>query len=376
MNHAATGRQDSAGWQALPRERLAPVGASGADAMTWISRGATGALALALAWWLWAALQPLPSPDAADSTAIPSIPSMARAQPDVRERQSVIVALGAENLFAADRQTWARLPRESSPQTAAATEAEAKAQAEAAAAEAARSAPAGAGGSAIAFTPRDQLPDNVKKALTAIELKAVWRDAEGHGVAMIALVHSAKRPMSQPYRVGDEFTEETNAQAPWRVEAVDLEHRRVLLSRSGTVAALPLYRGLGDGPVVAAAKPPEGAAPGTAMAVERRTRDEVVLDLRRRGVSEADIRAVIESLDAELRASGEAPIQTLGSIVAPVDAAPTDAPKARRPPPPGMEAVLKMMESQSRQVKEKAAAPSAEAPTPPPAPPADDDGAS
>src|SRR5690606_4205132 len=119
---------------------------------------------------------------------------------------------------------------------------------------------------------------------------------------------------STPFRVGDEFKEDTNPQAAWRVEAIEVERRRVILSRGGVFAALPLYKGLGDGPApVAAAREQPAEAPGTG--VETRTRDEVIVELRRKGLSEADIEAVIAELDRQLAESGEAPIRALGTVL-------------------------------------------------------------
>lgn len=339
-------------WQAphrIPGVRLAPVGAPGADALTWISRVVGLALAIGVAWWIWVAVRPLPAAESEDSAAPPQIPSLPERAVNSPDRAALVESLARENLFAWDRQPWARtaLPGLSAPGagdpehlTSGGPTADQSATVGVAAGASAD------GSSSVAFTPSEKLPDDLKKALAALELKAVRAERDGGVVAMISFVHSPTRQQSAPFRPGDEFKDEANPNAMWRVEAVDVVYRRVFLSRGGVTAALPLYKGLGEGPPVAAAA--GATSPASGLTVHSRTRDEVVLELRSLGLAESEILAVIEELDRQLDESGESPVKALGKIVAAPDA-PADS-EARRAPPAGMEAILKMMETQSKQV--------------------------
>jgi len=319
-------------------------------------------MALTLVWWGWVVVRPLERPVAGEERAIPAIPvipgepGFSGSERDISVRQALVEALGRENLFAADRQPW---PRRRPTNASDGANAQASKAVDGTAAP--HNATGGIGGGAAhvglagagaAVTPRESLPDDVKKALGALELKAVRRDREGKGVAMITFVHGADRPVSRAFRAGDEFSEETNPQAPWRVEAVEVLRRRVVLSRSGVLAALPLYKGLGDGPLATEADSASmGArAPGEVV-VEGRTRDEVAVELRAKGLSEVEITALMTELDRQLEASGESPVRTLAEIVAPKPEGSEQAAQGpRRTPPAGMEAVLKMMAEQSAQV--------------------------
>lgn len=346
---------DAAGaWGAderLPGGRLAIAGAQGADAITWISRVSVAALAVAVLWWVWVIVRPLPAADAEQVAALPVIPTLSAPTADDARRAELVESLGRENLYSADRRPWVRLPMASAPgeSTSSAT-ADAK---PAAGSEAAGPGAAIAGDpGSIAFTPTERLPEDVRKALSTLELKAVRAESTGAGVAMISFVHSPTRQLSTAYRKGDEFKDEANPGASWRVEAVDLKRRRVLLRRAGVVAALPLYKGLGEGPAVGVSGDDESALTIAGIKVEGRTRDEVIIDLRAQGLSETDIQAVIDELDRQLADSGDSPVKVLGDLVATPEEDAADG-EARRTPPAGMEAVLQMMATQSKETTEK-----------------------
>lgn len=343
-------------WNAPERlsgARLALAGAPGADVLTWAARVSVVALAVSVVWWVWVIVRPLPITDAGATMSPPRIPEILEQPASDSKRAALIEGLTRENLYAADRRPWVRLPMASNPNDPASgqtAQAQADGQPSAAISGGAPTIAPGASAGSIAFTPTEQLPDDVKKALATLELKAVRAESNGGGVAMISFVHSATRQQSTAYRPGDQFKDEANPNAEWRVVAVDLERRRVLLGRSGVIAALPLYKGLGEGPVTGVSV--SAASTTSDLTVVGLTRDEVIMDLRAKGLSEADILAVIEEFDRQLEDSGESPVKALGRVIAaPEDAAPEDG--ARRVPPAGMEAILQMMAAQSKQAEAK-----------------------
>lgn len=345
----------SVGWstsERLPGARLTLAGAPGADALTWAARAACAALLLAALWWVWALVRPLPGSEGADAALPPRVPSIPESLPADPQRIALLEALSRDNFYAFDRRAWTRLPMATAAGANSPDGQSADAPAQPGAPGQIATSVIDRAGAPIAFTPTENLPDDVKKALSALELKAVRAERDGGGVAMISFVHSPTRQLSAAYRPGDEFKDEANPSAPWRVVAVDISHRRVLLSRSGVTASLPLYKGLGEGPTTTAAS--ETSATVAGLRVEGRTRDEVIMDLRNKGLAEADILAVIEELDRQLELSGESPVVSLERIVdAPADAAGEAG--ARRTPPAGMEAILQMMTAQSQQAAEKPA---------------------
>jgi hypothetical protein len=183
-------------------------------------------------------------------------------------------------------------------------------------------------------------------------------------VALISRVHSGPNPFqADPFREGDEFTDQQHPQASWRVEAVDAAGSRVILSRSGVVVPLLLY--------------PEGMArpqtpePGASAAptertikVVPRTRQEAAAELLAGGLTQAQVDELLHlsELDAD-KAAAEAALDEL--VAQPATDAPGDtaAKPKRRAPPPGMEGIVKLMREASR--KKPAGEPE---PTPEPIP--------
>lgn len=334
---------------AISRARLRRAGPPGADAFDWTSRAVVAALALAAAWTLWAAVRPLPRPAARDASE-PAVqaPPLDFTPESVEQRRARLDDLAKQNRFAAGGLAWK--PKTDSPLGAAP-----EPGAEGGAAQAAEVRPTVPLDPAL--TPADRVPDDVKKALSAIELRGLRTDNEGRSLAMISRVHNSQRSASTPYRVGDEFEEESNNQAKWRVVAIDWFQRRVLLLRSGVTVALPLYRGEATLAAASASRRVEAGEPGApaarqapdpqrkgvpgAPAVVIRDRAAALAELRAAGVSEEDIAAIVAALDqpASARAAESAPDG--------------EAPATRSGPPAGMESILKMMQEQTKQSEQQ-----------------------
>ncbi|HBS28818.1 MAG TPA: hypothetical protein DEB06_05070 [Phycisphaerales bacterium] len=334
---------------AIDRRRLRRAGAPGADALDWATRLGAAAMLLAVLWTGWSALRPLPTPPereaAAPSIVAPDPPIDARPP---EERRALLAELARTNLFASDRLAWKPkvepAPAEADPASPS------PAPAQASLSPTVKSDPS--------LTPADKVPDDVKKALSALELRGLRTGADGRAVAMISRVHGTSRSASSPYHEGDEFEEESNKQAKWKVTSIDWAGRRVLLTRSGVTVALALYTSEAVGVASAAARAAEpgstDAAPSRVLDPERtgipgapavaiRSREEAIDDLRRAGVSEEDIAQVLRALDAPLVKSAQADAQPPIPVTTPATDDPT-----RRTPPPGMEAVLKLMQEQSK----------------------------
>jgi len=333
---------------AISRARLRRAGPPGAGAADWAARVAVLALALAGIWTLWTVLRPLPSPALRDG-AEPSVdaPAIEFSSETSEQRRARLDELARQNRFAAGGMAW-------KPKVDPLPEAPVVAGAEGAETPAAPVTPTVKADSQL--TPLDRVPDDVKQALAALELRGLLTDYDGTALAMISRVHNQSRSASTPYRVGDEFEEESNSQAKWRVVAIDWLGRRVLLSRSGVTVALALYKGQAtiaaasakaqaaatveeaSAPVVARGKPdPQRTGVPGAPAVVIRDRVAALAELRAAGVSEEDIAAIAAALD-------EAQTKP-----APAAAAQGEAAPARSGPPPGMESILKLMQEQSKQ---------------------------
>lgn len=346
----------------LPPSRLRRAGPPGASPIDWANRGALLVLAAAVVWFAYVIARPMPAPLAADVSvdAVPTIPGPRAPDESTDRRRGLLAQLSSANLFDAQREAWS-----SQGQPRAETEqAEPRRPGHHPGKERApggKGQPASASGSPAAIVRGDALPDDVKQAVAGLALRAVFADAKGKPVAMISRVFASQNPfVADAFVAGDEFEDKQFPQAKWKVEAVELAARRVILSRGGVTTAIELY------PSVSIPKPaatePAAAAPTAAVVPEviSRSPNEARADLISGGMSAADADRLLELV--KLPQEDAATQARLDELAASSAAAEAGKPTKRKGPPPGMEGIIKLMREAANPAEEK----------PPETPPAED----
>lgn len=329
-------------WEALPRERTRRAGPPGATSREWSVRLSAIALLASAAWFIATVLRPLPLPPSAAPEAVPALPPLTATEVSIEERSARLARLTEGNIFDAQREPWliaSASPVGAGDDAPTTTEAAAENKGQPVL-ETVR-----IDGKSIEVSSFESLPDDVKQAFNGLALRGIYAPrGGGPAIAMISMIHEGPTPfISRPYRSGEQFTDPKFPQAPWKVELIDAVQSRVVVSRSGHNLALMLY-----GASAAAPRTPavvEAAAPPEVPQVIERTRDEVVADLRAANVPEEQIARLLELIEMdETRAAAQAALDALEKPVAQAD----EPKKGKRAPPPGMEAVLKMMRSAGR----------------------------
>ncbi|MBL0928220.1 MAG: hypothetical protein IBJ11_11315 [Phycisphaerales bacterium] len=326
--------------RAISRRRLAPGGPRRIGPFAAVTAFALVFLAAAAALWLFHALRPIPAPGVVQGPPVPAAPRAAgagSAATGIEARQQHLAGLSKDNIFAPDRAFW------TAPGTPAAT------------------GPAGPGGARVQHaatppapppTPDDpsRLPDDVRQALAALQLTGIYLsrperraeqpDAPAQPALVAFIAHGnpiqqggVQRPRVHAYREGQDFTDERFPQAAWRIRAIDGKANRVLLERSGSTAALTMFKTLAPPAGPPSASAPPSPAPAAAKPVDLviKSREQILGELRAARVSEADIAELMADLD---RAAGKP---------APAPATPTVSAPDTTDAPPGLEALLRAM---------------------------------
>lgn len=369
-------------WSRLPRDRFRPAGPRRDAALTWTTRGAVACALLGVLWLGFTLLRPLPEAPAVELEPFPELPRIERAPRSPDDRGRVLALLTADNLFDDAREKWTRQAAAPPSPTGASGTPDASADV------AAKPASPGEtlGGTTIIITATDAAPDDVKKALTGLALRGIYTPPPRAGqpasaatpVAMISRVMGTPSPLlADSYRAGDQFDDASHPGASWKIVAVEPAGRRVILARSGVNVALPL-----DPPGSGIAPPPaSSAAPDSEAGVQvvSRTPDELRAELREAGVSDEQIARLLNLAAAtpEERAA-QAKLRELAGQAPPAPAAqaPDAPPRKRRAPPPGLEAVARMLQQSpvkpgQTPVPEEPAASQPDASPAPAVPPAD-----
>lgn len=318
----------------LDRARLAPPGRRPADAARWTARAGAALIVIALGLLVFTALRPLPAPAFLPPDSPPAIPSVAPIDPAFDHRREQLARLGAENLFDAEREPWSGRRAESTPD-AAPDAPQAKPTSTTSTTQ------ASINGQSVQVTRAEALPDDIKTALTGLAFRGLYTPpGTDQPVALISRVHGGPNPLvADPFRVGDEFEDKQHPQAKWRVIAIDVQQRRVILQRNGVNAALVLYTA---GPVAGApsaeAPEPEAATPAVPT-LTIQTVDEIKAALRESKFSD-------EEIDRLLKLAEMSPDDAAASakIAALAEAAKKANTTGRRPPPPGLEGLTRLLQ--------------------------------
>lgn len=298
----------------------------------------------ALAWLGFAAVRPLPRAAPSAGEAIPSVPIVSMPAATAAERREMLALLGSENLFDAEREAW------SGRRAAAETPMEGEGAAE--------KKPAATGGEttivagqAVPVTKPAALPEDVKQALTGLALRGVYAPkGDGQYVALISRVHGGPNPLlSDAFRAGDEFEDKQHPQAKWKVVAIDGPGRRVVLQRGGVNAVLEMYVQSASAP-----KPAEPAAPAKpAVSVVAQTKEEIEAALRGAKFSEEKVARLMELAAMEPdQAAAAAALAALARSEKEAQAKP-----GKRPPPPGLEAIARLLQTPPKQMEGEPAPP-------------------
>ncbi len=338
------------GWRRVSRERAAVGGAGGASA-TGVALGVTGfAVVACAAWCVWAWVRPLPG--AVDERAsvgeVPMLPALEHDGLDVAARDGMLERLGRDNVWASDRRFWPE-PRTVADASAGDADEQAGVEAEPEQ-EPAEPAPAvavtdGDGVQEIVLTPDEDVPDDVKAALSDLELFGIFVGADERSRAMIGLKKSPQRGVTTAYEAGDAFTDPAHDRSPWVVARVQPARHRVVLVRSGVTVARRLFP---EGLATLPARPTEEMPDRTTPHVETRNADQIAAELRAQGVSEEDIRLSLALMAGETTAAATVVEDDEGDGLAGVD----DAGGAGGAPQ-GMTELLRMMQNASKQAEEE-----------------------
>lgn len=330
-------------WMRLDRARLAPPGNRPADAARWTTRGGVALIALALAWLLFTAWRPLPAPDAVESDRLPPIPSVEQHASSLDSRREALARLGGVNLFDAERETWSARKR-NDPKSADATKpAEIKPP------------PAGTqstsvGGQTVQVTKADALPEDIKLALTGLALRGIYTPPSATTpVALISRVHAGPNPLlSDAFNAGDEFEDKQHPQAKWKVVAIDGVEKRVILQRAGINAVLPLYAA--SAAANESAKTTDVPKP-LGPTISLQTKEQIEASLREANVSDEEIKRLLSF--AEMDPDQAAAAAKLEALARTEKEAPKDQKPGRRAPPPGLEAIAKLLQQAPKPPEEE-----------------------
>ncbi len=97
-------------------------------------------------------------------------------------------------------------------------------------------------GRVLSVVEKEDLGASLQRDFEMLALRGLYAVSGGGARAMIARKHRDRPGRTTPYRAGDEFEfrQDANDEATWRLEHVDLEKRRVALSREGATVWLAM----------------------------------------------------------------------------------------------------------------------------------------
>ncbi|MBL8745544.1 MAG: hypothetical protein JNK58_04215 [Phycisphaerae bacterium] len=326
----------NSGWTRLDRAALAAPGNQPADAWQWTTRGGLVLIAIALTWMLITLWRPLDGTDRSESERPPTIPSLELASEAPNSRRELLARIGDVNLFDAEREAWSPRRRDEPKNPQSAETAEARKP------PAAGTQTATIAGQTVQVTKAEALPEDVKAALTGLALRGIYTPPSSSApIALISRVHAGPNPLvSDAFRAGDEFEDKQYPQAKWKVIAIDAVGKRVILQRAGINAVLPLYASS------TLASESVGKAPGAAKpagtSITLQSRQEVEAALREAKLGDEEIQTLLRL--AEMEPDAAAAAAKLEAIARAEKNAPKDPAAGRRPPPPGLEAIAKMLQ--------------------------------
>lgn len=317
--------------QRLPvNRRLRPARHPGPDGATWLFRASIAALVLAFAWLGIVALRPLPRPETPPVAELPDVRDVTIDRPSLAQRQSMLDRVQGENHFRLGRLPWTEgetaVAEGEEPETVESIVDRSRPPRQTSMGD-------------IVIDDPETLPDDVRKALTALALRGVRLTPDGEAVAMISKIHSGNQFACEDYVVGDTFTEPKNPQSEWRVEMIDPDRDLVVLHRSGRNVVLSMYE---QSFAYAARSARPDPLAGT---VERRSRSQVAADLLEADRPTEEIKELLDLIDAPVEPGAAEPPPVDQVAAQPERNAEAEKPTKAPPPSEGMRQLLLMMMS-------------------------------
>jgi len=331
----------ASGAESLPAARLAPAGRAGADAYAWAGRIAAVAAALALVWFIFAMVRPLPQPGAAEAVRVPRAPAAPDHSRSIDARERRLEALASANYFSHEREFWTP---DAPAQVAEAELLERAAQEQAAEAERlAASRRVIDPNKPVAFdsipvADRASVPVSLLQRVQEVQLRGVYR-GESDAVAMIDLMTEREpRNRMRRLRVGQRFDDDN-----WRLIAIDDATDRVILSRAGHNFMISLYDspfGRGESLARSDAEVEQGQGDGA------KSEEEVRAELADAGLETSEIDSLLAMAlgDDALKAEGDdaEPENALAADAAKAD---EGRPEPQQTRPPGVATILRLLSS-------------------------------
>ena len=306
---------------ALPAVRLRPTVSNRGGPAAAFGWAAAGAITLSAAWFAFSLFRPLPEESGVEPARIPPDVTVIPRSASLLERDRVLAQLDGGNAFAFKRLAW-------SGGTAVAGSPDGDAETD------------GGTAPAVALSPEQTVPADIKPAYDNIRLVAVFESAGKPGM-LISFIQGDDPAKSQLFRVKDTFTDKAHPTPQWKVLAINLAQKSVVLERNGKQVELRMYRNVPESRPSVAARPAP-TDPAAAPVVVHQTRAEILLKLREAKISEADIAALMAQLGPE---PAEAPIGLAAATRADKSKPAAPEPEILVPSdaPGGLEEVLKMM---------------------------------
>ncbi len=314
-------------WTRLHRARMAPLGAARSGPARFLGLGAVLLLLASAGVLAWSALRPLPALDETPSEKVPVVPALLPRSADVATRSGLIARLSENNIFAHQRKPWAATIT-AAPGTTGAQGAPGTAEGQ----------PAGA----TAVAPEQSVPSDIKPAYDNLLLRAVY-ELKGKPAMLVAFAQGDEPGKTYTHQEGDEFIDKVNASPAWKVVAIEPRNRRAVLSRGGRQVELRLYRNA-PAPKTPPVSPLAAGAQRPDPVIVRQTRDEIIAQLHKSKLSEAEIAELMALVDASAP-PGSDPSQVAAATAEAVKKALGDGKPGEGAPPGGLEEVLKMMAS-------------------------------
>ncbi len=291
----------------ISRRHLAPPGPPPSAAGIWMRRLVLLTPAIALLWLLISLVLPLRihevTPDPSHPT-IADIEQLPLPKPiPLEQRREHLASLRRDNPFAADRGFW-RLEEIRTAQSQQEVAAPQSPPGDAEAVQptiAATDQPSG-----INVTSPEDLPDDVRKALENIALRAIRMRRDATLVAMLSFNKGISAGQPLEYAQGDRFEDSEHPRAEWRVLHIDPQANRLFLARSSAVVGLDLF----PRHAALASNTPTVQPPTSAVetSIEHQHLTDVMSELRRSGeVSDEEIDLLSELL-GESPASEDQPL--------------------------------------------------------------------
>ncbi|MGP1346977.1 MAG: hypothetical protein ACTS3F_09980 [Phycisphaerales bacterium] len=166
----------------------------------------------------------------------------------------------------------------------------------------------GSAGEIIVLSTLESVPDNVKMAFLNLHLHAMYqRPVSGEWMAMMVYNDQGQDAPTMVVGEGQEFTDPSFPQAPWRIRRVDISRGRVIVARSGVSLALELFEPTVPRPALSGAGDGAGMEDDGVIRILTQSEEEMVSELRENGISEEEIAELLADMGRIAEGGVDAP---------------------------------------------------------------------